>query len=474
VAAAALTAASFVTAGAASAATTCPTTPSDRVPGIQVQDPTCEPGAAGQPTTTFTALPGATVYTGVLRGSAYRIEVPDHWNRRLVMYAHGYAGTGPVVSVSNPQLRSWYVEHGYAWAASSYRQNGYDVGSGVRDTHDLMTHFSALTHQRAPRETYMTGVSMGGEITAVALERYRGQFTAAMPACGVLGGNRLFDYFLGANATAFALTDAPLQYPDTVDEGTAYTPQFAATVQQQVMPDLGIAQPTPTTFSPGLATPDGQAWSAALQQISGGTRPGFDGAVRYWNSFGFGALNTVPFLFGVYPGLTGGTIGYADGNVADNSGTTYQLDGDPAVSPAEAELNADVLRVDATATRTTNPARTELPEVAGKPRVPVMSLHDLGDLFVPFSMEQVYARQVAAHGSDLFVSRAIRGTGHCEFSDTELATAFSDLVDWVHTGKRAAGDAVLDPAAVSDPAFGCRFTDPAFDHVWFGGACPKA
>jgi hypothetical protein len=210
-----LLAASVVTSGGvASAAEPCGTTPSDRVPGVQIQDPACN----------FVADPGATAYTGILNGSAYRIEVPTHWNGDLVMYAHGYAGTGTTVSVSNPQIAKWYVDHGYAWAASSYRQNGYNVGDGVEDTHDLMVHFPGLTHHRAPRDTYMTGVSMGGEITGVEIERYRGQFTAAMPMCGVLGANHLFDYFTGANVTAAALTGTHIDYPATADAGAAYVP----------------------------------------------------------------------------------------------------------------------------------------------------------------------------------------------------------------------------------------------------------
>ena len=462
-----LLAAGVVTSGGvASAATTCGTTPSDQVSGVEIQDPACD----------FTALSGATAYTGILKGSAYRIEVPADWNGDLVMYAHGYAGTGNVVAVSNPQLRSFFIDQGYAWAASSYRQNGYNVGDGVEDTHDLKENFSGITHHRAPRDTYMTGVSMGGEITAAEIESYRGEYTAAMPACGVLGGNDLFDYFLGANATAFALTDAPLQYPDSVAAGTAYTPEFDQAVHQQVMPGLGVSELAAGSnppFSPALLTGDGQSWLQAVEQLSGGTRPGAPGAVRYWSSFGFGALSDVPFLFGVYPGLTGGTIGYADGSVAGNRDTVYQLDGDAAVSEAEQALNDNVIRVDATATETTNAHSTELPEIAGDPRIPVLSLHDLGDLFVPFSMEQAYAQRVADHGSDLFVSRAIRGTGHCEFSDKELATGFTDLVSWADHGNRPEGDDILDPATVADPAFGCRFTDPAFPHLFFDEpTCP--
>lgn len=471
-----LAASAVASGGTASAATPCSTTPSDRVPGISIQDPACG----------FSALAGATAYSGILHGSAYRIEVPDHWNGRLVMYAHGYAGTGTTVSVSNPQLRGWYISQGYAWAASSYRQNGYNVGDGVEDTHDLMVHFPGLTHHRAPRETYMTGVSMGGEITAVEIEQYRGQYTAAMPVCGVLGANELFDYFLGANATAAALTGTTIDYPKTAAAGAAYVPVYDATVQKE-MTALGITHVSGTRFDATKPSPAGAAWMSAVEQLSGGTRPGFPGAAMYWSSFGFAPLTDAPFLFGVYPGLTGGTIGYADGNVADNDDTVYQLDGDPHLSKEEQALNAAVLRVQDTATETTNAHRTELPDIAGNSKIPVLSLHDLGDLFVPISMDQIYANQVAARGKNLFVDRAIRGTGHCEFADRELSTGFSDLVSWVHSGKKAAGDAILDAEEVAEPTFGCRFTEEgpgttaagtpdekAFSHVWLDKSCALA
>ena len=70
-----------------------------------------------------------------------------------------------------------------------------------------------------------------------------------------------------------------------------------------------------------------------------------------------------------------------------------------------------------------------VPVVNGTPSIPVLTLHDLGDLFVPFSMEQVYANRVAAAGrSDLLVQRAIRGVGHCDFTPAELVRGFTDLV----------------------------------------------
>lgn len=475
--AATLLAGTLVAAGATAAtaetADSCPTTPSTVVPGVLITDPSCG----------FAAVDGSSVYTGILHGSAYRIEIPQNWNGDLIMYAHGYAGTGNTVSVSNPQIRDWYVTHGYAWAASSYRENGYNVGDGVEDTHDLMVHFSGLSHHRAPRQTFMTGVSMGGEITAAEIENYRGQYVGAMPACGVLGANHLFDYYLGANVTAAALSGVTsLQYPTTLAAGTAYTPTFDALVAGTEMPALGVSANTGGSFTTN-PSPAGSEWMSIVEQLSGGNRPDFPGALQYyWNSFGFAPLTNIPFLFGLYPGTTGGTIGYADGNVASNLGTTYTSATNDYAAMSQAELNAAVLRVGATNTQTTNAHRTELPNIAGDPGIPVMSLHDIGDLFVPLSMDQIYDREMIAHGQgDLFVDRAIRGTGHCEFSDAELSNAFSALVSWVDNGVHPAGDDILDPTAVASASFGCQFTvdgtpldNPLTGkatHLWFGPGC---
>ena len=102
-----------------------------------------------------------------------------------------------------------------------------------------------------------------------------------------------------------------------------------------------------------------------------------------------------------------------------------------------------------------------MPAITGRFDVPVLTMHDLGDLFVPFSMEQEYARDAARQGtSDLLVQRAIRGVAHCDFSTQEYVQAFTDLVAWVEQGVRPAGDDVLDPATVADRRYGCRFTVP--------------
>src|SRR6266540_2148925 len=284
-----------------------------------------------------------------------RVEVPKNWNHDLVLWAHGFRGTGTTVWVDSPSLRRFFVERGFAWAASSYQTNGYDVGHGVTDTHALIGLFRSAVGSGA-RALYMTGASMGGYITAVEIEHYRHTFAGAMPICGVLGDTELFDHFLDANVTAAALTGTQIQFPPTAAEGQAYAPTYDQQVRAE-LPQLGS---------------------------------GFDSAFAFWNAFGFAPLTNIPFLFGLYPGLSGGTIGIASGNVTSNLHTVYQLDDKRSLSPAERRLNREVLRVAATAGPTTD--LSGIPGVFGDPRILVLSMHDIGDLFVPFSMEQTYAR----------------------------------------------------------------------------------
>jgi hypothetical protein len=430
--------------GASPAAACAAPAPSATQPGYLVADPRCD--LDGTP---FAALPGATVHTGIVAGAAYRIEVPRQWNGELVDFAHGYRGVGKVVYVDNPTLRAHYIARGFAWAASSFATNGYDVGQGVRDAYAMIDVFREVTGRRA-KAVYMSGLSMGGQITAVTIEKHPSSFVGAMPYCGVLGDTRLFDYFLDANVTAAALARVPIDFP--LRPPADYPDQWRTRVNR-ILPALGVG-----TGRPPALTAAGRTWSAVMERRTGGVRPGFDSSFAYWNAVPSSApFNDLPFLFGLYPGLSGGTANIAAGNVTDNRFTAYRSTDRRWPTAAEWRLNAEVLRVKRT--DAADPGLSGIPRVNGRPSVPVLSMHDIGDLFVPLSMEQVYAQRAAANGrSRLFVSRAVRGVGHCDFTQPELRSGFDDLVNWVRTGHRPGGDAILDRRTVADPRFGCRYT----------------
>ncbi len=248
---------------------------------------------------------------------------------------------------------------------------------------------------------------------------------------------------------------------------------------QSELPALGIT-PNPATggqtFTTDL-TRTGSLWADTVEQLSGGTRPGFQSALDYWDGFGFAPLTHIPFLFGLYPGLNGGTLGFANGSVAGNERTFYTFSDNPfRMLRQEIALNRAVLRVPVTATSSADAlSPAELPVIQGDPGIPVLSIHGIGDLFVPFSMDQRYDELMVAHGQGrLFVGRAIREVTHCGYTTNELSAGFSALISWVATGERPAGDHILDPEDVASPLFGCRFTDPTPGaHPEFKGVpCP--
>lgn len=396
----------------------------------------------------FEALPGATAHWGVHGKAGFRIEVPDDWNGSLVMWAHGFRGTGLELTVDNHPLRAFLIANGYAWAASSYSRNDYDITVGVQDTHALANLFNGIVGK--PDRVFMTGASMGGHITAVSIEQYRNFYDGALPICGVLGDFELFDYFLDFNAAAQQLGTGTSTFP--VDETTYIS---------ETVPAIKASLEAVPDGWPNLLNADGIDLKNLVELRSGGDRPNFDEAWSFWNTI---PADSGPgnFLFDL--GLGNGTLARSPGNAVDNSDVVYQFDTDTALTPEEQAFNDGVVRVTHDPQARSRNGISQVPPIAGDPTVPVLTLHNLGDLFVPFHNEVIYADEAAANGkSDLVVQRAIRGVNHCDFTAAELITAFVDLVAWVEFGVKPAGDDVTNPDAVAAPDFGCRFTDG--DHL---------
>lgn len=404
--------------------------------------------------TTFTAMAAAagdvidmsttSRWAGVLGGAGYHVEVPKNWNGKLVMYAHGYAGTGAAVGVSDPAIRRYLVQNGYAWAASSYSKNYYDVRAGVEDTNALALEFTNIAAKNsrplaAPTKIYITGVSMGGHITAAAIEDetqataiHKVKYNGAVPMCGVVGDTELFNEFAAMQVTAQALAGLP-NYP--TDKWADINTLVTSTLF--------------TTF-PSVPTAKGAKYLSVLKNITGGDRPMFDLGIAFGGVFGY--------AWGVF-GSDGTVSGLLNKNVLDTNAYTYTIAGDVAGSTA---LNATVLKL--TAATDANRLRTDglrwIPKVNGEFKIPVVSIHTLGDLYVPFSMEQTYQKRVAAKGNSAWlVQRAIRGVSHCDFTVAEQATAFDDMVNWERGGAKPGGDDVMTAATVAAPTYGCTYTN---------------
>lgn len=383
-------------------------------------------------------------WVGVLGVSGYRVEVPANWNGSLVMYAHGFAGNGNVLSVNNPSIRRYLIQNGYAWAASSYSKNYYDVQAGVEDTNALANEFTKIAAKNgrtlaAPSKIYITGVSMGGHISAAAIEeetavtsRNKVKYAGAVPMCAVAGDTELFDTF------------AAIQVAAQTVAGFANNPtEKWLDIEPQVRAALF------TTFPSAPNGVKGAQFASILQNLTGGPRPLFAQGLAFGGSF--------PSAYGTF-GSDGTVTGILNKNILDTNRYTFTIDGDVTASAA---INASAQKLTAApdANRLRAGGLRWIPKVNGEIKVPVVSIHTLGDLFVPFSMQQVYQKRVAAKGnSSLLVQRAIRGASHCDFTVAESETAFDDMIKWERDGVKPLGDDVVTPAVVAAPSYGCKFT----------------
>ena len=423
--------------------------------------------AASSTFAAMAALPTDTVnmasssrWAGVLKGAGYMVEVPANWNGTLVMFAHGYAGTGPALNVSPPRIRRHLVQSGYAWAASSYSTNFYDVRAGVEDTNALALAFNSIAAQNgrllaAPVRTYITGISMGGHIAAAAVEAEtlatavnKVRYHAALPMCGVMADVELFNRFAGMQAAAQVLAGVP-------DQPLAKW----ADVQARVSSSLFTSFPTAASPSlPIITTAKGAQFASVVKNLTGGERPLFAQGFEYGGSFRF-----------AYNGFGGdGTInGILTQSTFDTQALRYTIDSDALATTALNDA-AQQLKAEPDANRKRRDGLRWIPAVNGAFKVPVLTMHTLGDMYVPFAMQQSYAKRAASNGSSaMLVQRAQRGAAHCDFTVAEQVDSFDALAKWEQGGGKPAGDDVLTAAVVAAPGYGCAFTNNkvGFDDV---------
>src|SRR5438105_94155 len=170
----------------------------------------------------FEPLAGAKAFFGRYDGGLYRIEIPDNWNGELVLYAHGYVANqgqnGSSLRVGNHTIREHLVREGFAWAASSYRCNGYVPGQGLVDTMALVELFTKSNGGRAPQRTYLTGVSMGGHVTILGMHEFPTSFAGGLAMCPA--GPELFDFFAATAAAAEVITGTQFKL-DTIQQDLA-------------------------------------------------------------------------------------------------------------------------------------------------------------------------------------------------------------------------------------------------------------
>jgi len=378
----------------------------------------------------FAALPGAKASFGRYDGGVYRIEIPDKWNGEIVLWAHGYVANGgaqgarlrvgvPGVGQGNP-FREHLISQGFAWAASSYRCNGYVPGQGLLDTIGLTDLFTKVNEGKAPSRIYLTGVSMGGHVTLLGMQEFPKAFAGGLALCA--SGPGEMDFLTSVAAAAELITGV------TVTEATRAQ---------------DVAKLTELLGKPPSYTDKGRQLASIQVQISGGPRPfALDGLEARFTDNASTVVND-----------RGADIW---NRVRSNSDVKYHIDA--GLGLTDDAINAGVRRkaADQQARGPQGPYEEAIP-FDGRFERPVLTLHGSGDLYVPISLEQSLRRAVdAAKSSSSLVQRIVRSPGHCNFSAEEQADAFDALVAWARTGKRPEGDDVMGDLTDA----GRKFTNP--------------
>ena len=133
-------------------------------------------------------------------GALSLICFPDSWNGTLVVYAHGYVQPSAPVALPDDEVGGVSISDavtgfGYAYATTSYRDNGLVVLPAIEDVAQLVEAVRARV-KPDPTRTLLVGFSEGGLVAALTLERHPELIDGALAACGPIGDfTRQIDYF---------------------------------------------------------------------------------------------------------------------------------------------------------------------------------------------------------------------------------------------------------------------------------------
>ncbi len=343
-----------------------------------------------------------TIFEGTLpSGALYKIWMPDDWNGELVVFAHGYVAVTEPVAIPESQLTlsdgtyipDMVADMGYAFATTSYRENGMAVQEGIVDLVELVYRFKDLFPE--PEHTYLVGGSEGGLITIKSTEM-KHVYSGGLALCGPIGDfirqinyvgdfRVLFDYFFPG-----VLPGSPIAIPQYVIDNwdEVYVPKII-----QALKDYPDRAQQLIHCAKAAVDPDDPATVAQTTLT-----------VLWYNVF-----------------ATNDMVRRVGGNPYDNMDRTYRG------SSNDAYLNKNVQRFAADPQAVENARR--LFDTTGDLNVPVITMHTVADPIVPAWHERLYRGKVfpqkpKIYYDNLFVMRY----GHCNFTKEEVLDAFEKLV----------------------------------------------
>jgi len=331
---------------------------------------------------------------GEINGAKFRIDMPEKWNGGLVVYCHGYSDTpGSFEDRRNPFI-DVFVSQGYAFIQSGFAAGGWAIEEGVQDTEALRRYF--IRKYGAPKETYVTGHSMGGFLTMVLVESFPNEYDGGLPLCGPLG------------AATWYIDREPLDLRVVFDY---YFPN---------------ALPGPDRVPPGFKMSKDLEQEITLLLDS---KPTQAEIVRRWSGIHSNKEVAHALVFFTYVLMDLEQRG--GGNPFDNRNIIY------TGTPDDNALNDGVKRY-AADPRAREYAHSHYTPT-GKLTRPMLAIHTTYDPIVQPWVPNAYARLTEQMGTaNLFVQQYVKHDGHCAINNTEVARGFAELREWKNSGVRPA------------------------------------
>jgi pimeloyl-ACP methyl ester carboxylesterase len=340
--------------------------------------------------------------SGVLKGAHFTVLFPENWNKKLVMFAHGYEFMGGVPFSKNPNFTKGmtpFLERGFAVAASDYQYQGFAMPQGVDDTEALRAYF--FKKYGKPDTTFMVGQSMGGGVAMATMENFDKNYQGALGLCSFssrpyLQCRKEFEIYAVFNALF------PNVVP-TLSNVMDINVSYKAIDSRQIGPK-SIAIREGFMKDSVLATQFAQHFDLKLTDLAMSLL------------FNENVLRDVAQKSG--------------GNPFDNTNTVYSGFSD------DWAINQKVERLEATADANKIFGKYDR---TGNINKPIVLMHTIYDQLIPPQYGVTnFENMVHNRGKDQFLTVKITsGQAHCAFTPEQTAMAFDALRNWVKTGVKA-------------------------------------
>ncbi len=346
----------------------------------------------------------AKIDSGNIDGASYRILLPENWNKKLVMYAHGYefVGTQPRQSKSPDWIERMkpFTQKGFAVAASDYQYQGLALAQGVDDTEKLRQHF--IRTYGKPDSTFIAGHSMGGGISLATLENFGQFYDGSLPMCPLAGR-----IYLQTRKEFDLIATFNVLFP-------GFMPSL-----KEILTYNENAQPVPM----------GQAFGKAMQIKKAIFAKDSMAVVAFAKRFDL-KPDDVAFALAFGENVLRDVVKKSGGNPYDNTNTIYGRFDDNLA------MNQKVERIAATVSQAANFSKYDR---TGQISKPTLVLHTIYDQLIPADFAIVpYENLVQQNGKqEYYVVKYTKGQGHCNFTPEQTEKAFDALRNWAKTGKRA-------------------------------------